>query len=81
MRLDRERSASEDEGTPAGVGCKREESSRRSHPTYPEYLDLRRVPLPLEEQKRAQVRSPSPEAQGARSCEGGGCHAAREVHY
>ena len=56
-------------------------SSRRSHPTYPEYLDLRCVPLPLEEQKRAQVRSPSPEAQGARSREGGECHAAREVHY
>ena len=56
-------------------------SSRRSHPTYPEYLDPRRVPFPLEEQERAQVRSPSHEAPDARSCEGGECHAEREVHY
>lgn len=55
--------------------------SRRSHSTYPEYLDPRRVPLPLREQERAQVRSPSLGAWGARCREGGECHAAREVHY
>ena len=56
-------------------------SSRGSHSTYPEYFDPRRVPLPLKEPERAQVRSPSPEARSARSREGGECHAAREVHY
>jgi len=55
--------------------------SRRSHSTYPEYLDPRRVPLPLREQERAQVRSPSLGTWGARCREGGECHAAREVHY
>ena len=41
-------------------------SSQRSHSTYPEYLDLRRVLPPLGGQERAQVRSPLPQAQGAR---------------
>ena len=75
-----ERGRTPKRGRPPGWAASMK-SSRRSHPTYPEYLDPRRVPLPLEEQERAQVRSPSHEAQGARSCEGGECHAAREVHY
>ena len=40
-------------------------NSRGSHSTYPEYFDLRRVPPLLKGQERAQVRPPSPQAQGA----------------
>ena len=54
---------------------------RRSHSAYPEYFDPRRVPPSLTRQERAQVRSPLHQPCGARRCEGGECHAARECHH